>query len=54
MKSPPACLRRCWTSGELSAFRKVPARCLGREGLEVGREMVLSKAQAPWGGSPWW
>lgn len=54
MKSPPACRRRCWTSGELSAIRKVPARCLGRVGLEVGGEMVLSMTQALWGGSPLW
>lgn len=36
MKSPPACPRRCWTSGELSAVRKVPARGLGSWG-EGGR-----------------
>lgn len=23
MKSPPVCLRKCWTSGELTTIRKV-------------------------------
>lgn len=23
-RSPPACLRRCWISGELTAIKKVP------------------------------
>lgn len=44
MKSPPACPRRCWTSEELSAIRKVPARCLGREGQRWPQPRPLGEA----------
>lgn len=57
MKSPPACLRRCWTSGELSATRKVLAGCAGMEGFGGRYKSCLSTAQTPWEAvycGDWW